>query len=112
MELSETGKRWQISTPLQSGGRLVKRPAVSHPKDLDHALEVAIMDLLSQRGPGKTICPSEAARLLDPSGWKELMDKARAAARRLVAQGEIVVTQRRKIVDPSEVKGPIRLKIR
>jgi hypothetical protein len=80
--------------------------------DLDHNLEAAIMDLLAQRGPGKTICPSEAARLLDPSGWKELMDRARAAAQRLVAQGEVVVTQRGKIVDPSHVKGPIRLKVR
>jgi hypothetical protein len=80
--------------------------------DLGHALEAAIMNLLSQRGPGKTICLSEAARLLGPSGWKELMDKARAAAQRLVDQGEIVVTQRGKIVDPSQVKGPIRLKIR
>jgi DNA-binding transcriptional regulator PaaX len=78
----------------------------------DLALEVAIMELLSRRGPGKTICPSEAARLVDPSGWKELMDKARAAVQRLVAQGEIVVTQRGKIVDPSQVNGPIRLKIR
>jgi hypothetical protein len=80
--------------------------------DLDQALETAIMQLLTQRGTGKTICPSEAARLLDPSGWKELMDKARAAAQRLVAKGEIVVTQRGKTVDPSQVKGPIRLKIR
>ena len=90
----------------------MERPAVSPRNDLDHALEAAIMALLSQRGPGKTICPSEASRLLDPSGWKELMDQARAAARRLVAQGEIVVTQRGKIVDPSQVKGPIRLKFR
>jgi ribosomal protein L27 len=45
-------------------------------------------------------------------GWEELMDKARAAAGRLVDQGEIVITQRGKIVDPAQVKGPIRLKIR
>jgi Protein of unknown function (DUF3253) len=70
------------------------------------------MQLLVKRGPGKTICPSEAGRLLDPSGWKELMDKARTAAQRLVAKGEIVVTQQGKTVDPSQVKGPIRLKIR
>jgi hypothetical protein len=88
---------------------LALKPLMNDP---DQALEAAIMQLLAQRGPGKTICPSEAARLLDPSGWKELMDKARAAARRLVAKGEIVVTQRGKIVDLSEVKGPIRLKIR
>jgi uncharacterized protein DUF3253 len=89
-----------------------KRPAVVHRNDLDVALETAIMELLSHRGPGKTICPSEAARLVDPSGWEELMEKTRDAARRLVAQGEIVITQGGTIVEPAQVKGPIRLQIR
>ena len=87
-------------------------PAVSSRNNLDLALEAAILELLSHRGAGKTICPSEAARLVDPSGWEDLMDKARDAARRLVAQGEIVITQRGKIIDPSQAKGPIRLKLR
>ena len=80
--------------------------------DIDGALESAIMELLSRRGPEKTICPSEAARLIDPTGWEELMDKARAAAWRLVAEGAIVITRRGKIVDSSQAKGAIRLKIR
>lgn len=97
--------------PIQKTSRehIQERSAVSL---LDRALESTIMDLLSRRGPGKTICPSEAARLLDPTGWEKLMDRARAAAQRLAAQGAIVITQRGKIVDPARVKGPIRLKIR
>ena len=79
---------------------------------LSRKLESAIMELLSRRGAGKTICPSEAARLVEPEGWEELMDEARAAARRLVDKGEIVISQRGKIVGPEHVKGPIRLKIR
>jgi Protein of unknown function (DUF3253) len=81
-------------------------------EDTDHALESAIMELLSRRGPGKTICPSDAARLLNPDVWQELMEPARAAARRLVEEGRIVITQRGKIIDPAHAKGPIRLKIR
>jgi hypothetical protein len=84
----------------------------AHKADTDRALESAILELLSRRGPGKTICPSDAARLLKPIGWQELMEPIRAAARRLVAEGRIVITQRGKIVDPAHVKGPIRLKIR
>jgi hypothetical protein len=76
----------------------------------DRALESAISDLLAQRGSGKTICPSEAARHVDATGWEKLMEPARAAARRLVAQGSIVVTQHGSIVDPSQAKGPIRLR--
>jgi hypothetical protein len=84
----------------------------AHLTDTDRALESTIMELLSRRGPGKTICPSDAARLLNPNGWEELMEKTRAAARRLVAEGRIVITQRGKVVDPAHAKGAIRLKIR
>jgi hypothetical protein len=88
---------------------------MTHPTNLtdtDRALESTILELLSRRGPGKTICPSDAARLLSPSGWEELMEKTRAAAKRLVAEGRIVITQRGKVIDPSNVKGAIRLRIR
>jgi hypothetical protein len=75
-------------------------------------LASAIMDLLSRRGPGKTICPSEAARQVDPDHWEGLMEQAREAARRLKERGDIVITQRGKAVDPARVKGPIRLRMR
>jgi hypothetical protein len=78
--------------------------------DTDRALETAITQLLSRRGAGKTICPSEAARVVDPTGWEALMPAARAAARRLVAQGAIVITQQGVVVDPSRARGPIRLR--
>jgi len=80
--------------------------------DPDQALESAILDLLQQRGPGKTICPSDAARQVDPDRWRNLLEKTREAARRLVARGDIVITQRGRIVDPENTKGAIRLKIR
>jgi hypothetical protein len=86
------------------------------------ALESAILSLLVERGRDKTICPSEAAKLVagddrtkEKSGrraWEALMEPARSAARRLVAQGKIVVTQQNQIVDPSTAKGPIRLRLR
>src|ERR1700678_3488028 len=76
----------------------------------DRALESAIIELLSRRAAGKTICPSEAARMVDPIRWEELMDRSRAAARRLVAQGAIVITQQGSVVDPSSAKGAIRLR--
>ena len=76
----------------------------------DRALESAIIELLSRRAAGKTICPSEAARMVDPIGWEELMDESRAAARRLAAQGAIVITQQGSVVDPSSAKGAIRLR--
>ena len=68
--------------------------------------ERAILDLLAQRDPGKTICPSEAARAL---GGHEHMDLVREAAGELRERGEVAVTQRGEPVDPATARGPIRL---
>jgi hypothetical protein len=77
----------------------------------DHAsLEEAIRSLLAARRPGATICPSEAARSVSPDAWRELMEPARQAARRLALAGEIVITQGGRPVDPGSFKGPIRLR--
>lgn len=78
--------------------------------DIDRALEEAIVRLLDARAGGATICPSEAARAVAGDDFAALMEPARRAARRLVARGEVVVTQRGRVVDPSTAKGPIRLR--
>ena len=86
------------------------------PAETDAQLEAAILSLLAERGRDKTICPSEAAKLVGGTDnrhdWETLMEPARAAARRLVAAGRIVITQKGHIVDPSTAKGPIRLRLR
>jgi hypothetical protein len=73
--------------------------------------EEAIRALLAQRGPDKTICPSEAARALDPDGWRAQMPTVREAAARMAAEGEIEATQGGAAVDPLAARGPIRLRI-
>jgi hypothetical protein len=77
---------------------------------VDRALEAAIVTLLDQRGATASICPSEAARLVDGDAWQELMEPARCAARRLQASGDVVITQGGRAVDPSTAKGPIRIR--
>lgn len=80
----------------------------------DRALEQSITDLLDDRARGKTICPSEAARAVaaaeDLDDWRDLMEPARRAARRMVARGEVEITQAGHVVDPSTAKGPIRIR--
>ena len=77
---------------------------------VDRQLEATIRDLLAQRAATSTICPSDAARAVSPDGWRELMEPARRAARRLVAAGEVDITQGGHVVDPSTAKGPIRIR--
>ncbi|MFJ3861671.1 DUF3253 domain-containing protein [Streptomyces sp. NPDC090085] len=85
----------------------------------DRRLERAILELLEQRGPAATICPSEAARAVHAEagdggdggdGWRGLMEPARDAARRLVAAGEVEITQGGRVVDASRARGPIRIR--
>lgn len=78
---------------------------------MDEQLSAAIVALLHGRARGATICPSEAARAVDPAGWRELMEPARRAARRLVVAGVVEITQGGRVVDPSTAKGPIRVRL-
>ncbi|MFH8795960.1 DUF3253 domain-containing protein [Streptomyces sp. NPDC017941] len=76
-------------------------------------MERAILELLEHRDPAATICPSDAARAVysgDDDGWRALMEPARRAARRLVAAGEVDITQGGRPVDPAKARGPIRIR--
>lgn len=77
---------------------------------VDTALEDAIVQLLNARARDASICPSEAARAVGGESWQSLMEPARKAARRLVAQEKVQITQAGKVVDPSRAKGPIRIR--
>jgi hypothetical protein len=85
-------------------------------RPIDAALESAIVMLLNDRARGATICPSEAAQLVanqqggTDDSWRDLMEPTRAAARRLVASGDVEIVQRGRVVDPSTAKGAIRIR--
>lgn len=79
-------------------------------RPVDEELSASIRSLLAERATSATICPSEAARAVGGEDWRELMEPARRAARRLVAAGEVEITQRGQVVDPSRAKGPIRIR--
>ena len=79
----------------------------------DAELEAAILGLLAERGEGKTICPSEAAKhvggVASRRDWEGLIQPTREAARRLVKAGRIVVMQNGRVVDAGKAKGALRL---
>ena len=79
-------------------------------RPVDEKLTASIRELLDARAASATICPSEAARAVGGEEWRDLMEPARRAARRLVAAGEVEITQRGQVVDPSTAKGPIRIR--
>ena len=82
----------------------------SKPGATDQALETSLLELLGKRARGASVCPSEAARAVGGADWQPLMEPARQAARRLVARGEVEITQGGRVVDGSTAKGPIRVR--
>lgn len=76
-------------------------------------IEAAILELLSRRAPGRTICPSEAARaVFGDEDFRTQMDRTREVAFSLADAGRLVVTQRGEVVDGRGARGPIRLRSR
>ena len=75
-------------------------------------IRATILALLERRDPGKTICPSDAARALAGERFRPLMAPVREVAAQLADEGRIEITQGGRPVDPRDARGPIRLRLR
>jgi|GEM_PF-2397852 len=86
-----------------------------HEADTAAELEAAILELLSERQRGKSICPSEAAKRVgnknSTHNWRELMGPTRAAAEKMAKAGKISITQKGQLIDICEATGPVRLQL-
>lgn len=74
-----------------------------------------VLELLISRGPGRTICVSEAAQTLATrSGyhWHDLMRPVRVISAQLAESGMIEALQQEEIVDIRVARGPVRLRLR
>lgn len=81
----------------------------SNKKKFDY--QAQILQLLAERGPGKTICPSELLSA-DQKTDTIMMEHVRRSARLLAAEGKIEITQKGQRVDPQDFRGPIRLRLK
>ena len=75
-------------------------------------LETAMLALLEERGPGKTIGPADVAQAIggnQPDGWGPLMQPVRKVAVRLMKEGRIVILRKGRPVDPDDFRGTYRL---
>ena len=71
--------------------------------------KAAIRALLDKRGAGKTLCPSEAARLLagQTGDWRAEMDRVHKAADAMLEAGEIHLSWKGQ--DMKKRRGPYRI---
>jgi hypothetical protein len=77
-------------------------------------LETTILALAASFGPGKTICPMEAAKAAaaaagDASEWHACLGAVRRCAVALAKQGRLVIYRKGKPVDPDDFRGVYRL---
>lgn len=75
------------------------------------AIEAEIIQRTTERGVGKSICPSEVARALAPEKWQPLMGPIRQVAARLATAGRIDILRKGKPIAPDAIHGVIRLRI-
>lgn len=68
----------------------------------------ATMRALLRKREGRTICPSDVARVVGGEQWRDLMDAVRALAADRREQGQLLITQRGEPA-PAQATGPIRL---
>lgn len=73
--------------------------------------EVAIFDLLAALAPGKSVCPTDVAKRVDPDHWRRRLGQVRTEAVQLAKAGRLLITRHNKPVDPDHFRGVYRLKL-
>ncbi|MFZ1390145.1 MAG: DUF3253 domain-containing protein [Dokdonella sp.] len=88
----------------------------SFPEDVfAERIRECLLELLVERGPGRTICVSEAAQTLALRigyHWHDLMRPVRTIAAGLTEDGLIEALQHEEVVDIRVARGPVRLRLR
>ena len=74
-------------------------------------IKTTILTVAENRGPEKSTCPSEIARMLFPDDWRKHMSEVVDVAINLHHQGKVAITQKGIPIDVEHIKGPIRIKI-
>ena len=88
-------------------------PTATAARERDAAIAGSILRLVAERGPTRSICPSEAAREVAGgeglAEWHRLMGNVRRVAGRLQAEGRVEILRKGKPA-PADVRGVIRLR--
>jgi hypothetical protein len=70
----------------------------------------ALTALARSRAPDKSLCPSEAARVIGGAAWRSRMPLVREVARELARAGRLELRQKGRVVDPDRtIRGPVRV---
>lgn len=80
---------------------------------MSETIEDLVLRLACERGAGKTICPTEAAKAAaeqrGEETWQDRLPGVKAAAVRLAKRGGVAIYRKGKPVDPEAFKGVYRI---
>jgi hypothetical protein len=80
---------------------------------MSETIEDLVLRLAKERGQGKTICPTEAAKAAaeqrGEENWQGRLPAVKAAATRLALRGSVSIYRKGKPVDPETFKGIYRI---
>lgn|GEM_PF-351419 len=74
-------------------------------------IEDAILSLLADLPPGKSIDPAQVAKIILPERWQRALGQVRSTAVGMARMGQIVILRHNKPADPGSFKGVYRIRL-
>jgi hypothetical protein len=74
------------------------------------AITDALLRIAAERGPEKSLCPTDVARAVSAENWRPLLGAVRKVAVDLARQGKIEILRKGKPINPDDMRGVIRLR--
>ncbi len=74
-------------------------------------VEAAVRALLLSRQPGRSICPSDIARIVGGTTWRPLLPIVRDCAVKMSERGELEILRRGRVVKSSPTEGVLRYRL-
>ena len=81
------------------------------PNAANRRIDAALRALLRSREPGRSICPSDIARIVGGAKWRGLLPAVRDRAVLMMERGELEILRRRRIVKTNPTKGVLRYRL-
>jgi hypothetical protein len=81
------------------------------PAALTRRVDAAITALLRSRGTGKSICPSDVARIAGGQGWRAILPVVRDRAVRMAERGQLQIFRRNIVVKTNLTQGVLRYRL-
>ena len=74
-------------------------------------IDAALRALLRSREPGRSICPSDIARIVGGTTWRTLLPVVRDRAVKMAEDGKLEIVRRGRVVKRSATEGVLRYRL-